>query len=154
MLASVVGYGSSADAYHPTAPDPDGTGLKRAIQHALGEHGLKPTRVGFVNAHGTATPDNDRVEGQVLCEAFGKDVPIAATKAYTGHTLGAAGALEAVFAVQALLDQRLPPTAGFEEPDPDVAICPTQTDVPVQADVAISTSLAFGGSNAVLVFQR
>ncbi len=154
VLGFVAGYSSSGDAYHPTAPHPDGLGLKRAIRHALREADLAPGHVGFVNAHGTATPDNDRVEGRAVTEVFSESIPTVATKAYTGHTLGAAGALEAVFTLQALLDQRLPATAGFEEADPDVAIRPTRDCIRVQTDAAISTSLAFGGNNAVLVFRR
>ena len=154
ILASVVGYATFADAHHPTAPHPNGVGLKRAIRHALGEAGFAAGQVGFVNAHGTATPDNDRVEGRVLKQVFSDDVPIVATKAYTGHTLGAAGGLEAVFTVQALLDQRLPPTVGFTEPDPEINIRPTERETPIQAEAAMSNSLAFGGNNSVLVFQR
>ncbi len=156
VLASVAGYGTFSDAYHATAPHPDGVGLKRAIRHALREARVEPELcplVGFVNAHGTATSDNDRVEGRVLHELFPDSCPVVATKAYTGHTLGAAGGLEAVFTIQALLDQRLPSTPGFEEPDPDVAIRPTRESSTVQAEFAISNSLAFGGTNSVLLFQ-
>ncbi|MGB2985527.1 MAG: beta-ketoacyl-[acyl-carrier-protein] synthase family protein [Phycisphaerae bacterium] len=153
-LARVAGYASFADAHHPTAPHPDGVGLKRAIRAALGQADVDVSRVGFVNAHGTATPDNDRVEGRVIRDVLGADVPIVATKAFTGHTLGAAGGLEAVFAVRALMDQRLPATVGFEEADPEIGVHPAQADTTIDGDVAISNSLAFGGNNSVLVFQR
>ncbi|MFQ5589524.1 MAG: beta-ketoacyl-[acyl-carrier-protein] synthase family protein [Phycisphaerae bacterium] len=153
-LALVAGYGSFADAYHTTAPHPNGLGLKRAIQHALRTAGLDHDRVGFVNTHGTATPDNDRVEGRVLAQLFTESIPAVATKAYTGHTLGAAGGLEAILTLQALHDERLPATPGFDEEDADVAIRPTRENTSIRTDVAISTSLAFGGNNAVLVFQR
>ncbi len=153
-LGFVAGYGSSADAYHPTAPHPDGVGLSRAIRYALRDAQLEPGQVGFVNAHGTATPDNDRIEGKVLGGLFADAIPTVSTKGYTGHTLGAAGGLEAVFTLQGLLDQKLPATAGLQEHDPDVSVRPTRETTSVHADAAISTSLAFGGNNAALVFHR
>ena len=153
-LASIDGYGSFSDAFHPTGPHPEGLGLGRAFRHALREAGVTPERVGFVNSHGTATPDNDLVEGRVLRNLFRGGVPIVATKSYTGHALGAAGGLEAVFTVQALLDQRLPPTLGFEELDDEIGVEPTGEGLAIEADVAVSDSLAFGGNNAVLVFRR
>jgi 3-oxoacyl-[acyl-carrier-protein] synthase II len=154
VLAFIAGYASHADAYHPTAPDPEGVGLRRAMRAALREAELEPDQVGFVSAHGTATVDNDRVEGRAVREVLSDEVPIVATKAYTGHTLGAAGGLQAVLTVQALLDQRLPATAGFAEPDPDVACVPTTANLSLRAEAAISNSLAFGGNNSVLVFRR
>ena len=154
VLARVAGYASFSDAYHPTAPHPDGMGLKRAIRAALEQGGLATGRVGFVNAHGTATPDNDRVEGRVIADLFGHSLPVVATKAYTGHTLGAAGGLEAVFTVRALADRRLPPTPGFDEADPEIGVQPVRESMEIDADAAISNSLAFGGNNSVLVFQR
>lgn len=153
-LAAVIGYGTNADAYHPTAPHPEGTGLKNAIRQALKQASLTPDRVDFVNAHGTSTPDNDRVEGRVLAHFFSDTIPVVSTKAYTGHTLGAAGGIEAVFTVKALLDQRLPSTPGFEENDPECIISPTSENTPVNAEVGISNSLAFGGTNSTLVFRR
>ncbi|MHC4696023.1 MAG: beta-ketoacyl-[acyl-carrier-protein] synthase family protein [Planctomycetota bacterium] len=153
-LARVTGYASFADAYHLTAPHPDGIGLKRAIHMALAEAEVKPAEVAFVNAHGTATSDNDRVEGRVLRDVFSEGIPVVATKAYTGHTLGAAGGLEAVLTIQALADRRLPKTVGFEVVDPDIGIRPTTDNMSIQGNVAVSSSLAFGGNNSVLVFQR
>lgn len=152
-LAAVAGYGCAADAYHPTAPHPDGLGLRRAIDAALNAAGVKPEEVDFINAHGTATPDNDQVEGRVLSEMFGATTPVVATKAYTGHTLGAAGGIEAALTVQALLDGQLPATAGFAQPDPACAISPTTQNVNLVAKTALSTSLAFGGGNSALVFK-
>jgi len=153
-LARVTGYASFADAYHQTAPHPDGVGLRRAISLSLAEAGVEPGDVGFINAHGTATVDNDRVEGRVLRDVFPEKIPVVATKSYTGHTLGAAGGLEAVFTIQALLDQRLPMTVGFESVDSDIGIRPTTENTWIKASVAISSSLAFGGNNSVLVLQR
>ncbi|UCE58695.1 MAG: beta-ketoacyl-[acyl-carrier-protein] synthase family protein [Phycisphaerales bacterium] len=153
-LAHIAGYASFADAYHPTAPHPDGIGLKRAIQAALVDARVAPKDVGFINAHATATMDNDRVEGRVLRDTFPPDTPVVATKSYTGHTLGAAGGLEAVLTIQALVDQRLLKTAGFRELDPEIEIRPTEADAAIDCDTAISNSLAFGGNNSVLVFRR
>lgn len=152
--AEVIGYGCHSDAHHLTAPHPEGKGLRRAITAALRDAGLTPGEVGFINAHGTSTPDNDRIEGTVLAELFPSSTPIVSTKAYTGHTLGAAGGIEAALTVQALRDQRLPATLGFAEPDPDCKIAPTTANTPVRARVALSDSLAFGGNNSVLVFRR
>ena len=153
-LARLAGCGCGLDAYHPTAPHPEGRGLRRAIHQALRQAGIAPRDVGFVNTHGTSTPDNDRVEGAVLADIFGAEIPAAATKAYTGHTLGAAGAIEAVFTVMGLLDQKLPGACGFEEPDPDCRIAPVRTTTAVHARYALSNSLAFGGGNAALVLEK
>lgn len=154
LLAYVTGYGSSGDAHHPTAPHPDGLGLRRAIGIALKDAETAPQQISFVNAHGTSTQDNDRVEGKVISDLFPKTTPVVSTKAYTGHTLGAAGGIEAVFTIRALHDGQLPKTAGFEEPDQECGIVPTTTNTPVTGKTAISNSLAFGGNNSVLVLSR
>lgn len=145
----VLGYGSSCDAYHPTAPSPDGAGLERAIREAMAAADLAPAGIAFVNAHGTSTPDNDRVEGQVLARIL-PGVPFLSTKGFTGHTLGAAGAIEAAFTVACLERGRIPGSAGFETPDPDIGAEPVRENSPVRGAVALSQSLAFGGNNAVL----
>lgn len=150
-FAYVEGYGSSGDAHHPTAPHPEGSGLRRAIAIALGDAGLKVNDVAFINAHGTSTPDNDKVEGKVISDMFPDSVPVVSTKSYTGHTLGAAGGIEAVFTISALIDRQVPATAGFEEYDPDCAITPTTNNTRINGRTAISNSLAFGGNNSVLV---
>ncbi|MDZ4200025.1 MAG: beta-ketoacyl synthase N-terminal-like domain-containing protein, partial [Kiritimatiellia bacterium] len=147
----LLGYGSAADAHHLTAPHPEGAGLKRAIHAALRQAGVAPGDVAFVNAHGTATPDNDRVEGRVLKDIFGSDLRFYSTKGYTGHTLGAAGGIEAVFAAAGLLEGWIPGSAGFQTLDPEIGICPTLGKTAVTGRVALSTSLAFGGNNAALV---
>lgn len=154
VLAHVAGYGSSGDAHHPTAPHPEGMGLRRAIGIALSDAGTTLDEIAFINAHGTSTLDNDRVEGKVITDLFSKSIPVVSTKAYTGHTLGAAGGIEAVFTVMALHDGQLPATAGFEEPDQECGIIPTTGNIPVNGNAAISNSLAFGGNNSVLVFSK
>ncbi len=148
-LAFINGYGSSADAYHPTAPHPEGLGLRRAIKMALAEAGVAPEGIAFINAHGTSTVDNDKVEGKVIADLFPARMPVVSTKSYTGHTLGAAGAIEAVFTIKGLQDGRLPATLGFEEGEG--VITPTVENTPIAGTTAISNSLAFGGNNAVLV---
>ncbi|MBI4879581.1 MAG: beta-ketoacyl-[acyl-carrier-protein] synthase family protein [Planctomycetes bacterium] len=153
-LARLLGFGTAADAHHATAPHPEGRGLARAIQKALAQAGCAAARIGFVNAHGTSTRDNDRVEGRVMKDVLAAGTPVVSTKAYTGHTLGAAGAIEAVFTIRALQDGRLPATAGFATPDPECAIVPTTRALEVEAEVALSNSLAFGGNNSVLLFGR
>lgn len=150
-LAYVEGYGSSGDAHHPTAPHPEGSGLRRAIAIALQDAGLTVNEVAFINAHGTSTPDNDKVEGKVISDLFPTSVPVVSTKAYTGHTLGAAGGIEAVLTIKALIDRQVPATAGFEEYDPECAITPTTENTRINGRTGISNSLAFGGNNSVLV---
>lgn len=151
VLAYVKGYGSSGDAHHPTAPHPGGLGLHRAIDIALKDAGSTVHDIAFINAHGTSTLDNDKVEGKVIADMFPDSVPVVSTKAYTGHTLGAAGGIEAVFTVKALIDRQVPATAGFEEYDQGCAITPTTKNTPINGRTAISNSLAFGGNNSVLV---
>jgi 3-oxoacyl-[acyl-carrier-protein] synthase-1/3-oxoacyl-[acyl-carrier-protein] synthase II len=153
MLAVAAGFGCAADAHHLTAPHPEGSSLRKAITEALQRAGIDIGRLGFINAHGTATPNNDRAESLVLAEMF-PDTPVVATKGYTGHTLGAAGAIEAVFTVMALRDGKLPASIGCEQPDPDLQITPVQALTFLQADYGMSQSLGFGGNNAVLVFGR
>jgi len=144
----VLGYGSACDAYHPTAPHPEGAGLKRAIREAMA--GLEGSQVAFVNAHGTATPDNDRVEALTMLELL-PGVPFLSTKGYTGHTLGAAGAIEAAFTVACLEQGRIPASAGFENEDPALGgAAPVREVTACAGTVALSQSLAFGGNNAVL----
>ncbi len=148
--AFVLGYGSSCDAHHLTAPKPDGSGLKRAIAEALESSGKTAGDIAFINAHGTATPDNDRVESKALYDLL-KDVPYNSTKCYTGHTLGASGAIEAAFTVACLEESKIPANAGFSTQDPELPSCPAREVTAVSGNAAISESLAFGGNNAVLV---
>jgi 3-oxoacyl-(acyl-carrier-protein) synthase len=153
ILASIAGYSSAADAYHMTAPHPDGRGLRKAIRDALKDAGVAPSEVGFVNAHGTGTKENDRIEGKVLTDLLGGEVAVFSTKGATGHTLGAAGALEAVLSIGSLIEGRIPASAGFSTPDPECCLVPTTEVQEVRRHTALSTSLAFGGTNSALVLK-
>ncbi|MBU4318753.1 MAG: beta-ketoacyl-[acyl-carrier-protein] synthase family protein [Proteobacteria bacterium] len=146
----VLGYGSASDAYHLTAPRPDGCGLKQALHDAMAESHTAIEDIAFVNAHGTATPDNDRVEGRVLRELL-PGVPFLSTKGFTGHTLGAAGAIEAAFTVACLEARRIPSSAGFTTMDPELGVSPANQSMALNRLAAISESLAFGGHNSALV---
>jgi 3-oxoacyl-[acyl-carrier-protein] synthase-1/3-oxoacyl-[acyl-carrier-protein] synthase II len=149
----VLGYGSACDAHHLTAPHPDGAGLKLAMQEAFTAAGVTSADIAFVNTHGTGTPDNDRVEGRVLSELL-PGVPFLSTKGYTGHTLGAAGGIEAAFTVACLQRGEIPASIGFSEPDPDVIVTPVIKNRCIDGDIALSESLAFGGNNAVLILGK
>ncbi|NVN91098.1 MAG: beta-ketoacyl-[acyl-carrier-protein] synthase family protein [Desulfuromonadales bacterium] len=148
------GYGSQADAYHLTAPRPDGAGLRSSLARALSEAGIQAGQVAFVNAHGTGTQDNDLVEGTVLADLFGTDLQMLSTKGYTGHTLGAAGGLEAVFTALALREGWIPASAGFVTRDEAIPLAPLREKSAIDGDYAVSTSLAFGGNNAAIVMGR
>jgi len=148
--AFVLGSGASCDAYHLTAPHPDGRGLRRALGEAIASSGVETKEIAFVNAHGTGTQDNDRVESGVLRDML-PGVPFLSTKGYTGHTLGAAGAIEAVFTVACLERGRIPKSAGFSNPDPQLGVSPAEREMEIRGAVAVSESLAFGGHNGVLV---
>ncbi|MBP2673495.1 MAG: Beta-ketoacyl synthase [Deltaproteobacteria bacterium] len=149
----LLGYGSAGDAHHLTAPHPDGAGLKGAVAEALSSGGRAPAGLAFVNAHGTGTPDNDRVESRVLRDLF-PGVPYHSTKGYTGHTLGAAGAIEAVFTASCLELGKIPASAGFETPDPEIPNPPVREATPVRGTAALSESLAFGGNNSAVVLGK
>jgi 3-oxoacyl-[acyl-carrier-protein] synthase II len=158
ILAEVAGYGMSADAYHMTQPAPEGVGAARAMRAALEDAGLQPEDVDYINAHGTSTPPNDKNETAAVKAVLGErayGVPMSSTKSMTGHLLGAAGAVEAMFCVQAIRDGRIPPTINLENPDPD---CDLDYVPNVQrehaVDVAVSNSFGFGGHNATLVIKR
>jgi 3-oxoacyl-(acyl-carrier-protein) synthase len=150
----VAGFGAQADAYHLTAPSPDGVGLRAALRAALTEAAIDPAEVAFVNAHGTGTHDNDLVEGTVLAELFGPTVKVLSTKGYTGHTLGAAGGIEAVLTAAALRVGWIPASAGFAVRDAAIPLAPVTARTSVTGRYAVSTSLAFGGNNAALVIGR
>lgn len=150
----LAGYGSMSDAYHLTAPSPDGAGLKASIRTALDEAGITPAEVCFVNAHGTGTADNDQVEGTVLEGMFGADLTMLSTKGYTGHTLGAAGGLEAVFTAAGLREGWIPASAGFQNRDLSIPLAPVREKTVIGGSYAVSTSLAFGGNNAAIVIGR
>lgn len=156
IYAELVGYGATADSYHMTAPAPDGNGARRAMLQALGQSGLASTDIGYINAHGTSTQLGDAAETGAIKAVFGSNVPpVSSTKSMTGHLLGGAGALEAVFCVLAMENGMLPPTINLTDPDPacDLDYVP---NVARKADVlaALSNSFGFGGHNACLVFAR
>ncbi|MEW5802670.1 MAG: beta-ketoacyl-[acyl-carrier-protein] synthase family protein [bacterium] len=151
-IGYLAGYGIAADAYHLTAPHPEGKGLEAALRKALAEAGITPDEVCFVNAHGTATPDNDKVEGTLLARIFGPDIKVLSTKGYTGHTLGAAGGLEAAFTVAALREEWIPASIGFVHQDSEIPLAPVTEKTPTEKGYGVSTSLAFGGNNTALVF--
>ena len=151
---ALLGYGSANDAYHLTAPAPDGVGLKASLRAAMAEAGIEPGDIGFVNAHGTGTTDNDLVEGKVFGEMFGPTLRILSTKGYSGHTLGAAGGIEAVFAAAGLREGWIPASAGFRDRDENIPIEPVREKTAISGRYALSTSLAFGGNNAAILIGR
>ena len=153
VLGQVLGYGNASDAHHFTAPHPEGRGLASAIRSALQQAGLEAADMAFVNAHGTSTHENDRVEGRLL-RAMLPGVPVWASKGGTGHTLGAAGALEAVLTLEALRRGTIPASLGFYNVDPEIGFAPTQKALAASLPYALSTSLGFGGGNAALVLGR
>ncbi|MFE1346183.1 beta-ketoacyl-[acyl-carrier-protein] synthase family protein [Streptomyces sp. NPDC058757] len=153
IRARVAGYGASADAHHLTSPHPEGAGLEAAVRAALADAGCRPSDVGHVNAHGTATRLNDLTEAKVVRRVLG-DPLVASTKGVTGHLLGAAGAVEAAFTVLGLEEQVVPPTANLDVPDPDCGLKLTTTVTTARYDLALSNSLGFGGQNAVLALAR
>ena len=149
----LLGYGSSCDAHHQTAPEPSGAGLKRAYAEALAGAGLTPSDLAFVNAHGTGTQENDKVETRALADAL-PGVPFLSTKGYTGHALGAAGAIEAVLTLACLEQGRIPASRGFLTADPALEGTPVTCTTAIQGTAALSQSLAFGGNNAVVVLGK
>ena len=158
ILAELVGYGMSGDAFHITQPSEDGNGGYRVMRNALADAGVAPERVGYINAHGTSTPPNDRLETMAIKNLFGahaRDMRISSTKSMMGHLLGAAGAVEAGIAVLALQHQRVPPTINYENPEPDCDLdyVPNESR-PLDLEYALSNSFGFGGTNAALLFRR
>lgn len=151
--ATVLSYGSACDAHHLTAPAQDGRGLMRALNAAIGRCNRSPADVAFINAHGTGTPDNDQVESFVLHKMF-SGIPYLSTKGYTGHALGAAGAIEAAFTIACLNAGKIPASIGFENPDPELPAAPVKHQTEVNGTIAITQSLAFGGNNAVVIFGK
>jgi 3-oxoacyl-(acyl-carrier-protein) synthase len=153
-LAEVVGYGANADAGHVTHPDPES--VRACMALALADAGLPPEAVGYLNAHGTGTEANDRIEAEAVASLFGERVAISSTKAVHGHAMGASGGLEAIATILALREGRLPPTANVAAPDPALPALDYVLGAPRTAaiDVALSNSFAFGGNNAVLALRR
>jgi 3-oxoacyl-[acyl-carrier-protein] synthase II len=159
IYAELAGYGVSSDAQHITEPDPTGEHPARAMRMALADGGIDPAEVDYVNAHGTSTPLGDASETRVIKKALGEDnarkTPISSTKGSTGHCLGAAGAVEAIFTTLAVSEGMLPPTINYEYPDPecDLDYIPNESR-PADVNVAMSNSFGFGGHNASIVLKK
>lgn len=155
ILAELVGYGCTCDAYHITAPDPTGDAGARCLELALEDAGITPDRVGYFNAHGTSTPLNDPLETKVIKRVFGTDIAVSATKSMTGHLLGAAGGIEAIITIMSLKEGFLPPTINLRDPDPecDLDYVPNQGRKK-EIEYAISNALGFGGHNGALLFKK
>jgi 3-oxoacyl-[acyl-carrier-protein] synthase II len=158
IYAEIVGYGMSCDAYHITAPDPEGDGAARAMKEALRDAGLRPEDVNYINAHGTSTKLNDKIETLAIKKAFGshsKKVMVSSTKSMTGHLLGAAGGLEFVVCCLAIKDSVIPPTINYEYPDPDCDLdYVPNTARKAKLGICMSNSLGFGGHNASLIVRK
>jgi 3-oxoacyl-[acyl-carrier-protein] synthase II len=152
----LVGYGATGDAYHITAPSEGGEGAARAMRIALRKAHMQPSDIGYINAHGTSTPYNDRTESQAIQTVFGEHTPpVSSTKSMTGHLIGASGAVEAIVCIRAIQDGCLPPTINYDNPDPECTLdyIPNVAR-PARIDAALSNSLGFGGHNTTLIVQR
>ena len=158
IYAELIGYGYTGDAYHITAPSPDGDGAIRCMRMAIKDAGLKPEDIDYINAHGTSTQLNDLTETIAIKKVFGdhaKRIPISATKSMTGHLLGAAGSTEAIFTILALRDGILPPTINYEEPDPECDLDYVPNVARRQhLNTGMSNAFGFGGTNATLIFKK
>ena len=158
IYAELAGYGASADAYHITAPEPEGLGAIQSMQACLEDAGEPPDAVGYVNAHGTSTPLNDAAETRALKKALGDHAyrtPVSSTKSMTGHMLGAAGAVEAAVASLVVRDGVIPPTINYEHPDDDCDLDYVANTARVaHVEIGVSNSFGFGGHNTAVVFRR
>jgi 3-oxoacyl-[acyl-carrier-protein] synthase II len=158
IYCELVGFGMSADAFHITSPSEDGDGAARCMSAAMKDAGLNPDQIGYINAHGTSTPAGDLAESQAIKRCFGdhaKKVMVSSTKSMTGHLLGAAGGVEAIFCVLAMRDSVVPPTINLDQPGEgcDLDYVPNVARQ-VKVDMALSNSFGFGGTNGTLVFRR
>lgn len=158
IYAEIVGFGESGDAYHVTAPDPEGDGAARAMARAIADAGITKDHVSYINAHGTSTEANDKLETKAIKRVFGERayrIPVSSTKSMTGHLLGAAGGIEAIICVLALQNGIIPPTINYQTPDPecDLDYVPNQARK-AELEYALSNSLGFGGHNACLIFKK
>ena len=158
IYAEIVGYGSTGDAHHITAPAPDGEGGARAMAIAIEDGGIKPEEVDYINAHGTSTPYNDEFETAAIKHVFGEhayELAVSSTKSMTGHLLGAAGGVEAIFTALAIKNNMLPPTINYETPDPKCDLdYVTNVSRKKEINVALSNSLGFGGHNATIALRK
>jgi 3-oxoacyl-[acyl-carrier-protein] synthase II len=158
IYAELLGFGMSADAYHMTMPPSDGAGARRCMQNALQDAGLNSDQLNYINAHGTSTPLGDIAETQAIKAAFGDHASkllVSSTKSMTGHLLGAAGGVEAVFAVKSLQEQAIAPTINLDNPDPECDLDYVANQArQVELQYVLSNSFGFGGTNASLIFSR
>jgi 3-oxoacyl-[acyl-carrier-protein] synthase II len=158
VYAEIVGYGATGDAYHLTAPAPDGEGAQRAMRRAMADAKLEPTDIDYINAHGTSTPANDLNETKAIKAVFGdiaSEVNVSSTKSMTGHMLGAAGAVEFIICTLAVRDCVVPPTINYEHPDPELDLNYTANRaVRRDVEIALSNSFGFGGHNVTLAVRR
>ena len=158
IYAEVIGYGATSDAYHITSPDPEGEGAKRAMEKAIEDAGIKPEDIDYINAHGTSTHLNDSTETVAIKKAFGeyaKEIKVSSTKGNTGHLLGAAGAVEAIFCIGAINDGIIPPTINYQVKDEECDLNLAVNEVmKCDVDVVMSNSLGFGGHNASVIFKK
>lgn len=158
IYAEIVGYGATGDAFHITLPAPGGEGAARAMKKAVEDAGLRPEDIDYINAHGTSTDANEKYETMAIKEVFGEQaykVAVSSTKSMTGHLLGAAGAIEAIFSVKAITDGIIPPTINYETPDPECDLDYVPNNARKQeVNTVLSNSLGFGGHNAALVFKK
>jgi 3-oxoacyl-[acyl-carrier-protein] synthase II len=155
IFAELVGYGCTCDAYHITAPDPEGDAGVKCLQLALEDAGVTPDKVGYINAHCTSTPLNDPLETRSIKKVFGPNIAVSSTKSMTGHLLGAAGGIEAIISIMAMRDSFLPPTINLHDPDPecDLDYVPNQGRKK-EIEYALSNALGFGGHNGALLFKK
>jgi 3-oxoacyl-[acyl-carrier-protein] synthase II len=158
IYGELIGYGYTGDAYHITAPSPEGEGAARCMRMAIKDAGLRPEDIDYINAHGTSTPLNDLTETQAIKTVFGehaKKVAISATKSMTGHLLGAAGSTEAIFSLLAIRDGIIPPTINYDVPDPECDLDYVPNVARRQTlTVVMSNAFGFGGTNATLVLRK
>jgi 3-oxoacyl-[acyl-carrier-protein] synthase II len=158
ILAEIVGYGMSSDAFHITQPSEDADGAIRVMRNAIKDANLKPSDISYINAHGTSTPFNDKIETFAIKQVFGEDaykIPVSSTKSMTGHLLGAAGGLEAGVSVLALYHQLIPPTINYQTPDPDCDLDYVPNSArQAKMQYVLSNSFGFGGTNAAVIFKR
>ncbi|MGD0289034.1 MAG: beta-ketoacyl-ACP synthase II [Candidatus Binataceae bacterium] len=157
ILAEIVGYATNADAYHITSPSPEGQGAAKCMRRCLEDGGLDPNEVDYINAHGTSTPQGDIAETQAIKKVFGEHaarIAVSSTKSMTGHTLGAAGAIESAYTVLAILNHAIPPTINYEYPDPecDLDYVPNRSR-PARIRLALKNSFGFGGTNTTVAFR-
>jgi 3-oxoacyl-[acyl-carrier-protein] synthase II len=158
IYGEIKGYGTTGDAYHITAPDPEGDGARRAMKMALETSGIQPEQIDYINAHGTSTPYNDKIETKAIKEVFGehaKKLKVSSSKSMVGHLLGAAGAVEAIACLLSMRDQSVHPTINLENPDPDCDLdyVPNEKQK-LDVEHCLSNSFGFGGHNATLIISQ